>query len=120
MRLAETPDDPTSRLQLVLLLLQSRQSGDLQRALSVLDPLTRPATAPPWRATARLLQDRVFEQRRLEEQNDRLSQQLRDQQRRNEQLNTQLEALKAIERSISGRPPGSAGGTASGAARNPP
>ncbi|MEO5733674.1 MAG: hypothetical protein ABIQ87_08285 [Rubrivivax sp.] len=105
VRLADAPDDATHRLQLVLLWTQSRQNGDLARALSVLDSLTRPPTATPWRALARLLQDRLLEQRRLEDQADRLTQQLRDQQRRNEQLSTQLEALKAIERSISGRPP---------------
>lgn len=105
VRLAEAPDDPAGRLQLVLLLAQSRQNGDMQRALQALDPLTRPTAALPWRALAKLLQDRLVEQRRLEEQNDRLNQQLREQQRRNDQLGTQLEALRAIERSINGRPP---------------
>ncbi|MDQ2779925.1 MAG: hypothetical protein M3Y32_10250 [Pseudomonadota bacterium] len=108
VRLADAGDEPVSRLQLALLLAYSRQNGDLPRAQGVLEPLTRQGVAPPWRGLARLLQDRLAEQRRLEEQADRQAQQMREQQRRIEQLNNQLEALKAIERSISGRPPGAA------------
>jgi len=109
VRLGETPDDPASQLELALLLGQSRSNGDLPRALTLLEPLTRPAAKAPWQSLARLLYGRLAEQRRLEEQIERQGQQLRDQQRRLEQLGSQLEALKAIERSLSARPPQPAG-----------
>ncbi|MGH8832019.1 MAG: hypothetical protein ACREXV_13160, partial [Polaromonas sp.] len=50
---------------------------------------------------ARLLASRYGEQRRLEEQLEKQTQQLREVQRR-------LEALKAIERSLTSRPPAAA------------
>jgi hypothetical protein len=104
LRLAESPDDPAATLELALLLGSSRSNGDLVRALALLEPLARAGAPAPWQAMARLLQGRLAEQRRLEEQLDKQSQQLRDQQRRIEQLGAQLEALKAIERSLSARP----------------
>ena len=110
VRLGETPDDPAAMLELALLLGQSRGNGDLQRALALLEPLARPGAKSPWQSLARLLQSRLAEQRRLEEQIERQSQVVRDQQRRLEQLGSQLEALKAIERSLSTpRPPAPAG-----------
>ena len=72
------------------------------------------STAPeaaPWQPVARFLASRYAEQRRMEEQIERQSQQARDNQRKLEQLNEKLEALKAIERSLTTRPP--AGGAAS-------
>jgi hypothetical protein len=118
LRLAETPDDPASTLELALLLGSNRSNGDLVRALALLEPLARPGAAAPWQAMARLLQGRLAEQRRLEEQIDKQGQQLRDQQRRIEQLGAQLEALKAIERSLSARP--AAAPAASAPPRTPP
>ncbi len=109
-RLSETTDDPAAALELALLLGQSRGNGDLPRALALLEPLARPGAKAPWQSLARLLQGRLAEQRRLEEQIERQGQVLRDQQRRLEQLGSQLEALKAIERSLSApRPPAPAG-----------
>ena len=109
-------------LELALLLGQTRHNGDLARALALADSLARNDSAPTWQALARLLQARLAEQRRLEEQLDRQAQQLRDQQRRLDQLSSQLEALKAIERSLNTRPPAQSQapgpGTATG--RNPP
>jgi hypothetical protein len=104
VRLGEQPEDPAAALELALLLGQSRQNGDLLRALSLLEPLARPGAKAPWQALARLLQGRLGEQRRLEEQLDKQGQQLREQQRRIEHLGSQLEALKAIERSLTARP----------------
>jgi hypothetical protein len=112
-RLNEEPPGPRTTLQLALLLGQTRSNGDLARALALLEPLLR-STAPeavPWQPLARLLASRYAEQRRLEEQVERQSQQARDNQRKLEQLNEKLEALKAIERSLTTRPP--AGGAAS-------
>jgi hypothetical protein len=112
-RLNDEPPGPRTTLQLALLLGQTRNNGDLARALALLDPLLR-STAPeaaPWQPLARLLASRYAEQRRLEEQIERQSQQARENQRKLEQLNEKLEALKAIERSLTARPP--AGGAAS-------
>lgn len=103
-RLTEGPADPALTLELALLLGTSRSNGDLPRALALLEPLARPGAPAPWQPLARLLQGRLAEQRRLEEQLERQGQQLREQQRRIEQLGSQLEALKAIERSLSARP----------------
>lgn len=97
---AGTPDDT---LALALLLSQTRQPGDLARAMALLDPLARADTAHA--GLARLLQSRLNEQQRLESQAERQAQQLREQQRRLDQLNQQLEALRAIERSLGTRPP---------------
>lgn len=103
-RLAEPASDPGQALELALLLSATRQPGDLLRALGLVEPLARAGGPAAWRPIARLLQARLAEQRRLEEQAERQAQQLRDQQRRLDQLNSQLEALKNIERSLVTRP----------------
>jgi len=103
-RLAEPASDPGQALELALLLSTTRQPGDLLRALGLVEPLARPGGPPAWRPIARLLQARLAEQRRLEEQAERQAQQLRDQQRRLDQLNSQLEALKNTECSLVTRP----------------
>jgi hypothetical protein len=103
----DQPSNPAAVLELALALGQTRNPNDTLRALATLDPLVK-STDPqvaPWRPLARLLALRYTEQRRLEEQVERQSQQLRDAQRRQEQLAQQLEALKAIERSLVNRPP---------------
>lgn len=114
-RLSTTPASPGVTLQLALALGHTRQSGDVARALSVLDPLAR-SNAPelaPWQPWARLLESSYLEQKRLEESLERQSQQLRDSQRRMDQLNEKLEALRAIERSLTGRGPAAAAPSAS-------
>lgn len=114
MRLGEPADAPTT-LELALVLAQTRQNGDLARALALVDPLARLPTASagmpgnasaPWQGLARLLHLRLLEQRRLEEQTERQAQQNRDMQRRIDQLSSQIDALRTIERSLSTRPPG--------------
>jgi hypothetical protein len=107
-RLTEQPPEPALTLELALLLGTSRGNGDLPRALAMLEPMARPGAPQPWQPLARLLHARLAEQRRLEEQVERQGQQLREQQRRLEQLGSQLEALKAIERSLTTRPPAGA------------
>ncbi len=97
-------------IQLALALLFTHNNGDLQRAQTLIDQVMRgtPADSEHWQEIARLLNSRVAEQRRLEEQIERLNQQLRDSQRDSQrkldQLNEKLEALKAIERSLNARP----------------
>ena len=55
-----------------------------------------------------LLANRLMDQRRLEDATERQAQQLRDSQRRIDQLNERLEAMRAIERSLTTRPPAAA------------
>ncbi len=111
IRLNGAPGGPATTLETVLALGQSRSNGDLARALSLLDSLLRINTpeVTPWQPIARLLAARFSEQRKLEEQLERLNTQLkdnqRDSQRKIDQLNEKLEALKAIERSLTVRPP---------------
>jgi hypothetical protein len=113
-RLSDTPATPRTSFELALLLGQTRNNGDLPRALGLLDGLLRSPSpeAAPYQPLARLVATRMAEQRRLEEQVERQNQQARDSQRRIEQLNEKLEALKAIERSLTTR---AASGAAPGA-----
>ena len=76
----------------------------------------------PWRPLARLLLARIAEQRRLEEQLDKMTAQRRDTQRAIQQLTEKLEALKAIERSMTAHPapPPALPGSAAGAESAPP
>jgi hypothetical protein len=98
---------PATALELALALAQTRNPGDLARALSLVDPVVRSAAPDfqPWQPVARLIGVRLAEQRRLEEQLERQAQQLRESQRNVQQLNEKLEALKAIERSLTNRAP---------------
>jgi hypothetical protein len=94
-------------LELALALAQTRNPGDLTRAIGLVDPVARSAAPEfqPWQPVARLLAARLAEQRRLEEQLERQAVQLRESQRNVQQLNEKLEALKAIERSLNNRAP---------------
>ncbi len=110
-RLNTAPGGPATTLETALALGQTRNAGDLARGLSLLDSLVRMNTPElqPWQPIARLIAVRFAEQRRVEEQVERLNVQLRDSQRESQrkvdQLNEKLEALKAIERSLTVRPP---------------
>lgn len=113
-----TAAPPDAVLELALALAQQRNAGDLPRSIALLEPITK-SSAPelaPWQPLARMLLGRVQEQRRLEDALAREVARGRDQQRTLQQLNEKLEALKAIERSMTTRPPGvtpaPAGGTA--------
>ena len=61
--------------------------------------------AQPLHPLARLLAFRYGEQRRLEDQLEKERQQTREVQRKLDQTSERLEALKAIERSLTARPP---------------
>jgi len=114
-RFNDAPVGPRAGFELAVLLAQTRSNGDLARALGLLDGVLR-STAPeaaPLQPLARLVAARLTEQRRLEEQLERQSQQARENQRKIEQLNEKLEALKAIERSLTTRPAASAAPSAS-------
>lgn len=105
--LGDGGDVPHLQLQLALALVQTHQPVDTARALGLVQRVaasTQPQAAA-LQPLARLLSARLMEQRRLEDQSDRQSQQIRDAQRRIEQLNERLEAMRAIERSLTPRTP---------------
>jgi hypothetical protein len=98
---------PATALEFALALAQTRNPGDLARAISLVEPVVRSASPDfqPWQPVARLILARLVEQRRVEEQLERQTQLLRESQRNVQQLNEKLEALKAIERSLTNRAP---------------
>lgn len=112
---------PAAATPLALALMTSHGAGELARAQALLDPVLRGSSpeAPDWQPVARLLAARLAEQRRLEDQIDKLNQQARDAQKDNQrkldQLNEKLEALKAIERSLNQPRPAPGAAAASGA-----
>lgn len=93
-------------LRKALALNQGRSSADQAQAAAQLDLIANAtdASAEPIKPLAALMATRLAEQRRLQDNVDKLSQQLRESQRRNEQLNEKLEALKAIEQTLPGKP----------------
>lgn len=99
--------NPAAQLQLALALSQLRQLPELIRAQELLARVlgNASAEAQPLHSLARLLAARYGEQRRLEEQLEKQTQQVRELQRKLDQSNERLEALKAIERSLTSRPP---------------
>lgn len=106
-RLSESEDaSPDTPLLLATALAQTRQAVDTARALGLVQRVlgNTSTAAQPLHPLARLLEARLLQQRRLEDQLDRQAQQLRDSQRRNDQLSERLEAVRAIERSLSTRP----------------
>lgn len=95
-------------LELALALSMQHNGGDVARALTLLEQLARTGTPElqPLQPLIRLMLGRVAEQRRLEDLLNREIAQKREQQRNLQQLFEKLEALKAIERSMTTRPPG--------------
>ena len=119
---ADSPASPDDVMALALALAQQHNPGDLARASSLMEPLLQETLPePPWQPMARLLAGSIVEQRRLEDQVDKMMAQRRDTQRAIQQLTEKLEALKAIERSMTAHPPGAPGsGAAGGDAAAPP
>ncbi|MFY3385779.1 hypothetical protein [Paracidovorax sp. MALMAid1276] len=106
-RLAEAEEAAAENpLLLAAALAQTRQPVDTARALGLVQRVagSKAPQAHALQPLARVLEARLLQQRRLEEQLDRQTQQLRDAQRRNEQLSERLEAVRAIERSLTTRP----------------
>lgn len=107
-RLSDAEDAAAENpLLLATALAQTRQPVDTARALGLVQRvLASPGPASQaLHPLARLMEARLLQQRRLEDQLERQTQQLRDAQRRNDQLNERLEAVRAIERSLTTRPP---------------
>lgn len=103
-----TPTSPLEQFQLAITLSQQRQTPDLVRAQELLARVLGNNDALTLHPLARLLATRYAEQRRVEELLDKQNQQTRDVQRRLDQTTERLQALKAIERSLTSRPPTSA------------
>jgi len=101
-RLERNRLDAQQRLRWALALSQTLQVQDTQKALGLVQEVLESPDeqSVALRPLAHLLGQMLREQRRLDAQNERLSQQLRDNQRRVEQLNDRLEAMRAIERSL--------------------
>lgn len=98
------------QMQLALALMHLRQPADTARALGLVQRvIAHPGPESlPLKPLARLLANRLVDQRKLEENVERQAQQLRESQRRIDQLNERLEAMRAIERSLTTRPPAAA------------
>lgn len=95
-----------AELHKALQLGQGRSAAEQAQATAQLEALAN-ATDPeaePLKPLVALLSTRLAEQKRLQDNLDKLNQQLRDSQRRNEQLNEKLEALKAIEQTLPAKP----------------
>ena len=121
-RLSALPPAPDTSIDLAMALLLTRNGGEQNRAISLVEPLAKGTTpdSEAWQPIARVLLARLLELRRLEDLLDRRNQELRDSQRDVKQLNEKLEALKAIERSLAPRPTSSvAPGTAVNGAASP-
>lgn len=105
-RLSALPVGPETSLELAMALMQTRNGGELNRAIGLVDPIAKSGASEQrqWQPFARLLLSRLLELRRLEDLLDKRNQELRDSQREVRQLNEKLEALKAIERSLAPRP----------------
>lgn len=105
-RIGDPQATPQATLQAALVMAQTRNTAELVRALSVLDPLVKSSApeASPYQPFARFLQWRYQEQRRVDETLERQGNQLRENQKNLQALNEKLEALKAIERSLNKRP----------------
>ena len=98
---------PTDQVRLALVLSQLHLLPELLRAQELLSRVLANAgtEAQALHPLAGLLAARLGEQRRLEDLLDKQTQQTREVQRRLDQTNERLEALKAIERSLTNRPP---------------
>jgi len=121
---ADPARQPADDLQLALALGQTRVPTDLVRAQGLLQRVlaNNQEEIRLLHPLARLISARYAEQKRVEDLLDKQNQQLRDSQRRIDQLNDRLEAMRAIERSLTSRNPGTApnNGAAGNGLRAPP
>jgi len=97
---------PRVAVQMGMVLMLTRGSGDLARAQALLDSVatSTETETQPFKALAQLLSSNCAETRRLAEHADKLAVQQKDSLRRIDQLNEMLEGLKTIERTLPARP----------------
>lgn len=115
--LAAMPQTPVTLVRMAALLGQPRAPMDLGRALGLLEIVlkSREPAAISLLPLARTMTIQYQERLKLELQNERLLQQLKESQRRGGELQEKLDALADIERSLPARP--TAGDTLPGATR---
>lgn len=104
--LVAVPQTPAAQVRLAMLLGLPRATIDLPRAQALLESVLRsgePAAAS-LHPLAQALASNYQERQKLDLQNDRLAQKLKESQRRNEDLKEKIEALARIERTIPVRP----------------
>lgn len=106
--LAALPQTPAVHVRLAILLGQARGPMDLVRAQGLLEGVLKSSdpAAISLLPLTRVLASQYNERLKLEMQNDKLAQQLKDSQRRSGELQEKLEALTDIERSLPVRPIG--------------
>ena len=107
--LASVPPTPPVQLRQAMLFGQSRGPSDPAKALALLNGLLKSATpeATELHSLARILAVHYQERIKLESQNEKLTQQLKESQRKNDELQEKLNAMAEIELSIPLRPTGS-------------
>jgi uncharacterized coiled-coil protein SlyX len=96
----------TVALERAMVLAAFHNNGDLGRAQALAEGVLQSNDEEDQRLKplAQSMAATYADARKQDETIDRLNQQLRDNQRRSDQLNDKLEALKNIERTLSGRP----------------
>jgi DNA repair ATPase RecN len=100
------PTRPGTQIEKAVFYASLHGTGDLQRAQNLLDQLLK-STDPEavrYKPMATELTTTYAEMLRLDENIDRLTQQVRDNQKHLDQLAEKLEALKNIERELPARP----------------
>jgi len=115
--LASLPPSPATQVRLAMLLGHVRGPMDLFRALALLESVLKSSdpAAASLHPLARTLANQYQERLKLEMQNEKLAQQLKESQRRSGELQEKLDALADIERSLPVRP--TAGENSPGASR---
>jgi chromosome segregation ATPase len=93
-------------IQKAMLFANMHGGGDLLHAQSLLEQVmaSTKTDAERLKPLANLLNSDYGEWRRLDDNADRLNQQLREEQHRTEQLSNKLDALKNIENAMQARP----------------
>jgi hypothetical protein len=104
--LASIPQTPAVGVRLAMLLGQPRGPMDLFRAQGLLENILKSSdpAAASLHPLARALAAQYGERLKLEMQNEKLNQQLKESQRRNSELQEKLDALADIERTLPVRP----------------
>lgn len=104
--LSKLPSSPSVQVRQAMLYGMPRATTDLARALAMLETVlrSRAPEAASLHPLAKLLATQYQERLRIETQNDRLGQQLKESQRARDELQQKIEALTDIERSIPIRP----------------
>ena len=97
--LAAIPQTPSTQVRQAIVLAQSRLSGDLSRALALLDKVykSNELAAASLRPLVLVHMNQYFERQRLLAQNERLQSQLTDSQKRSGELQQKLDALAEVE-----------------------